>query len=111
LFDGLYWQVLLFHRQFMKLDNFLGQFFIFLFIMCEFGFYVVIRQLVNAKEWLSACECALLLAICKFLVLLMIRRAWAKGFVEKAIARVQDVPGTLVAAPVNCTTGSICLLS
>ncbi|THH15500.1 hypothetical protein EW146_g4984 [Bondarzewia mesenterica] len=27
---------------------------IFLFIMCEFGFYVIIRQLVNAKEWLSA---------------------------------------------------------
>ncbi|KAI0320813.1 patatin-domain-containing protein [Amylostereum chailletii] len=29
-------------------------FFIFLFIACEFGFYVLIRQLVNAKEWLSA---------------------------------------------------------
>lgn len=29
-------------------------FFIFLFIMCEFGFYVIIRQLVNAKEWLLA---------------------------------------------------------
>ena len=31
------------------------QFFIFLFIMAEFGFYVVIRQLVNTKEWISAC--------------------------------------------------------
>ncbi|ETW83956.1 hypothetical protein HETIRDRAFT_237210, partial [Heterobasidion irregulare TC 32-1] len=29
-------------------------FFIFLFIMCEFGLYVIIRQLVNAKEWLLA---------------------------------------------------------
>ncbi|KAI0053533.1 patatin-domain-containing protein [Auriscalpium vulgare] len=29
-------------------------FFIFLFISCEFGLYVTIRQMVNAKEWLSA---------------------------------------------------------
>ncbi|KAI0068836.1 patatin-domain-containing protein [Artomyces pyxidatus] len=29
-------------------------FFIFLFIACEFGLYVLIRQLVNAKEWISA---------------------------------------------------------
>ncbi|KAF8165314.1 patatin-like phospholipase domain-containing protein [Crassisporium funariophilum] len=29
-------------------------FFIFLFIMAEFGFYVIIRQLVNTKEWISA---------------------------------------------------------
>ncbi|PPQ94036.1 hypothetical protein CVT25_009884 [Psilocybe cyanescens] len=29
-------------------------FFIFLFIAAEFGFYVVIRQLVNTKEWISA---------------------------------------------------------
>ncbi|KAF9567310.1 patatin-domain-containing protein [Agrocybe pediades] len=28
--------------------------FIFLFITAEFGFYVVIRQLVNTKEWISA---------------------------------------------------------
>ncbi|KAF9485321.1 patatin-domain-containing protein [Pholiota conissans] len=30
-------------------------FFIFLFIMAEFGLYVIIRQLVNTKEWISAC--------------------------------------------------------
>ncbi|RDB22700.1 hypothetical protein Hypma_010146 [Hypsizygus marmoreus] len=29
-------------------------FFIFLFIAAEFGFYVVIRQLVNTKEWITA---------------------------------------------------------
>ncbi|KAH9482686.1 Patatin-like phospholipase domain-containing protein [Psilocybe cubensis] len=29
-------------------------FFIFLFIAAEFGFYVVIRQMVNTKEWISA---------------------------------------------------------
>ncbi|KAJ3515113.1 hypothetical protein NLJ89_g1967 [Agrocybe chaxingu] len=29
-------------------------FFIFLFIMGEFGLYVIIRQLVNTKEWISA---------------------------------------------------------
>ena len=28
---------------------------IFLFIAFQFGAYIVIRQLVNAKEWLSAC--------------------------------------------------------
>lgn len=31
------------------------QCFIFLFIMAEFGLYVIIRQLVNTKEWISAC--------------------------------------------------------
>ena len=30
--------------------------FIFLFIAAEFGFYVVIRQLVNTKEWITACK-------------------------------------------------------
>lgn len=30
---------------------------IFLFITVEFGFYILIRQMVNAKEWLSACAC------------------------------------------------------
>ena len=29
---------------------------IFVFILAEFGFYVLIRQIVNAKEWLSACR-------------------------------------------------------
>lgn len=32
---------------------------IFLFIAVEFGFYILIRQMVNAKEWLSACACSL----------------------------------------------------
>jgi hypothetical protein len=32
------------------------QFLIALFIMFEFGCYVTIRQVVNAKEWLSACQ-------------------------------------------------------
>lgn len=32
------------------------QLLIFLFIGIEFGLYVLIRQLVNTKEWLSACE-------------------------------------------------------
>jgi hypothetical protein len=32
------------------------QAFIFLFIAAEFGFYVFLRQLVNLKEWISACE-------------------------------------------------------
>ncbi len=31
--------------------------FIFLFIAGEFGLYVLIRQLVNGKEWVYACEC------------------------------------------------------
>jgi hypothetical protein len=31
------------------------QFLIALFIACEFGCYVTIRQVVNAKEWLMAC--------------------------------------------------------
>ena len=31
------------------------QFLIALFIAFEFGCYVAIRQVVNAKEWLSAC--------------------------------------------------------
>ncbi|KAF8913930.1 acyl transferase/acyl hydrolase/lysophospholipase [Gymnopilus junonius] len=30
------------------------KFFIFLFILAEFGFYIIIRQLVNTKEWISA---------------------------------------------------------
>lgn len=30
---------------------------IFLFIAAEFSMYVLIRQLVNTKEWLIACEC------------------------------------------------------
>jgi len=29
---------------------------ILVFILAEFGFYVLIRQIVNAKEWLSACR-------------------------------------------------------
>ena len=32
------------------------QFLIFVFILAEFGFYILIRQIVNAKEWLSACR-------------------------------------------------------
>jgi len=32
------------------------QFLIALFIACEFGCYVTIRQMVNAKEWLMACQ-------------------------------------------------------
>ena len=32
------------------------QFLITLFIACEFGCYVAIRQVVNAKEWLMACQ-------------------------------------------------------
>lgn len=32
------------------------QLLIFLFIGVEFGLYVLIRQLVNTKEWLSACR-------------------------------------------------------
>ena len=32
------------------------QFLIFVIILAEFGFYVLIRQIVNAKEWLSACR-------------------------------------------------------
>ena len=32
------------------------QLLIALFIACEFGCYVAIRQLVNAKEWLTACQ-------------------------------------------------------
>ena len=28
---------------------------IFLFIAVQFGMYIMIRQLVNAKEWVSAC--------------------------------------------------------
>lgn len=41
-----------------KLTNLIPllQFFIFLFIAAEFGLYVLIRQLVNFKEWLVACE-------------------------------------------------------
>ncbi|KAJ3576197.1 hypothetical protein NP233_g582 [Leucocoprinus birnbaumii] len=30
--------------------------FIFLFISAEFGLYVLIRQMVNGKEWITACE-------------------------------------------------------
>jgi hypothetical protein len=30
--------------------------FIFIFIAAEFGLYVLIRQLVNGKEWITACE-------------------------------------------------------
>lgn len=30
--------------------------FIFLIIAAEFGFYVLIRQLVNTKEWITACK-------------------------------------------------------
>ena len=33
-----------------------GRFLIFAFILAEFGFYVLIRQIINAKEWLSACR-------------------------------------------------------
>jgi len=33
-----------------------GQYMILVFILAEFGFYVLIRQIVNAKEWLSACR-------------------------------------------------------
>lgn len=33
-----------------------NQYMILLFILAEFGFYVLIRQIVNAKEWLSACR-------------------------------------------------------
>lgn len=32
------------------------QLLIALFIAFEFGCYVMIRQVVNAKEWLSACQ-------------------------------------------------------
>ena len=36
------------------------QFLITLFIACEFGCYVTIRQVVNAKEWLMACKLGVL---------------------------------------------------
>ena len=33
------------------------QLFIFTAISVQFGLYVLIRQLVNTKEWLTACTC------------------------------------------------------
>jgi hypothetical protein len=57
LFGGRYWCVrrLLLEIRFTY-DRRDGQFLIFVFILGEFGFYVLIRQIVNAKEWLSACR-------------------------------------------------------
>jgi len=60
-----------------------------LFIACEFGCYVAIRQVVNAKEWLSACQwgppCPNV-AHQSFL-----RRAWPQRPVEETVARIQDL--------------------
>src|SRR5260221_6579720 len=46
----------------------LGHFFIFVFIMAEFGLYVFIRQLVNTKEWFTACSLIhfFLVRVCHF---------------------------------------------
>jgi hypothetical protein len=51
------------------------QFLIALFIACEFGCYVMIRQVVNAKEWLSACE-IILYDICERSLTTFSYRAW-----------------------------------
>jgi len=34
----------------------LSQLFIFVIIAAQFSLYIFIRQVVNTKEWLSACE-------------------------------------------------------
>jgi hypothetical protein len=57
-FVGLFWYciVLYLHDYGECAHESTVQFFIFLFIWAEFSLYVIIRQLVNTKEWLLACE-------------------------------------------------------
>ena len=54
-YAGRCWSVYALHP-FSALRPDQTQFLIGLFIACEFGCYVAIRQVVNAKEWLSACQ-------------------------------------------------------
>lgn len=63
---------------------------IFLFITVEFGFYILIRQMVNAKEWLSACPCS---SVAIVVIHSRGHRAGTQGGVETATTERADVPG------------------
>ena len=61
-----------------------------MFILAEFGFYVWIRQIVNAKEWLSACRPPTVISLLPDLKLSYRERKERPS--PSSAERVQDVP-------------------
>ena len=68
-----------------------GQYMILVFILAEFGFYVLIRQIVNAKEWLSACMSPSAV-ICPPPDLKLLHREGREGPPTSSAKGIQDVP-------------------
>ena len=62
-----------------------------MFIVVEFGFYVLIRQIVNAKEWLSACMPPFII-IHSSPDLKISCREGKEGPLTSSVTRGQDVP-------------------
>ena len=65
---------------------------LFLFIAVQFGGYVLLRQIVNVKEWISACRCS---SITQVATRLRGSRAGTQRSAEAAIAECADIPGVL----------------
>lgn len=107
LFVFLRWPLLVgsFYHQLILMSDLL-QCFIFIFIMAEFGLYVFIRQLVNTKEWFTAC----LLPLSLFRVLYSFSPGRGeKGRLRKRLrsARTYDVR-FIVVAIVRSTENPAC---
>lgn len=70
------------------------QFFIFVFITAEFGLYVLIRQLVNFKEWLVACKSFHAAWLLRQIVGLfnLFYRARVERSIEEEATRCSDLP-------------------
>lgn len=63
---------------------------IFLFIAFQFGAYIVIRQLVNAKEWLSACARVVFYSGLFYLTF-SIKGVAVEGFYESACVMLKRI--------------------
>jgi len=102
LFDGRYWCVVSTLRDvvcpaYTHRDD---QYMILVFILAEFGFYVLIRQIVNAKEWLSACMPPSAV-ICPSPDLILWRREGRERPSTSPTKGIQDVPSEFSARTTN----------
>lgn len=58
--------------------------------------YVFVRQCVNAKEYITACELRIYVGCLPLFLANSCARERPKGIAEEATSRSQDIPGTFV---------------
>ena len=73
------------------------QLFIFVFIFFEFAMYVFVRQCVNAKEYITACESGRVHG--PLIGAKIYSRERKEGVVEEETSRSQDISGWFVVSP------------